>query len=1696
MRRILLALAALFLALPAFAQAPELPGLADDAARYQSELTRRFPAGGTPQQRSAAEARATQAERANNWAGAAAAWEERVALGDPQAQHLLALARAQLQRTSPENARALQAAWLNFMAVPAGAPEIPSLLLMAQALQRLDRLPQQLQVLEAVVARAPQDQRFRAMLADARRAAGLLVARITSNAEASPPSACIGFTFSVATRGDWQPADWVRAEPAIPGLSVTREGRNLCIAGLPHGRTTRLVLRSGLPGEDNLRLLRDTPINVAMPNRAPRILFDNSRFILPRGQQARVSVATVNVSTLRMQLLRVPERGLVPALSNGSRITDLDEYSSEYLAENHGRLLWEGRAELPPLVANATQRSALPLPDALRGAGPGMYILVVRPGDGAASREITAALPVFVTDLGMTAWRSQAGLAAQLRGLSTGRVLPGARVALIARNNEVLGEAVSDADGVVRFAAPLMRGQGPIAPVALHASTDDDFMALDLEAAAFDLSDRGASGRPHPGPADAFIWLDRGIYRPGETVHASLLLRDAAGAPLDLPLRLRLRRPNGQIAAEATPPRLTGAAMLWPVALPRGAAAGMWKIEALTDPAMPPVAVQEFRVDAFVPERMEVTLGEAGPLVAGQPLDIPVNARFLYDAPAEGLAGTAEITFTAARSPFAQWPRFEFGVIDEIFEPPLATAEMPATDAQGRATLRIEIPRLPDTTRPMSARVVLSVEEPGGRASRADTTLRVQNAPRHIGIRPAFEDGAVNEGQEAAFEIIAINATAAAEAVALRWRLVREVPEWRIILTSGIPRYGVTWRSEPVEAGAIETNAAAPARLARSLPFGRYRLEVQEANGLAISSLRFRSGWAVSEAVETPDKVDVAADRAQYAPGDTARIRITPPFAGVASIAVLTDRLLSVREVAVPAGGAEVTLPIEAGWGAGAHVAVTMFRPGQAAQGQPARALGLAWLQIDPASRALTVAIEGETRILPRQRVMVPVRVTGGASAHVTLAAVDEGILRLTRFASPDPLAHFTGRRRLGVDIRDDYGRLIPPTDGEAATLRQGGDELGDLGALNIPQRNVALFSGVVAVGADGIAQVPLEVPDFAGELRLMAVAWDGARIGAASRPLTVRDPLVAEAVLPRFLAPGDEARVPVVLHNLDLAAGPVAARLSTVGGLAIAGPAEVGGTLATGQRIQGATVLRATAPGQAVLRLSATGPQGFSVARESEITIRSPRAITTEVAVIEVPAGAERALPLPADRFMAGWRATARLGGPVRYDVPGMLHALEAFPLDCTEQASSRVLGLSSVQGWAGEDRAARLQQAVNSVLNRQRFDGGFALWSAQGEAMQWLSAYATEALIRARSAGATVPDAALNAALQHLEEALEDAAEDNPAGFAAQAARVHALALGGRVRLGAARRLLEQLDRLPTPLARAQLGAAFARGGDVARAEVAFGAALAAPARNFWLADYGTAARDAMAVAVLLAESGVLPARMNEARGRLPGPELTPALANTQEQGWALLAAQALGRDGRPVNATLNGTAVAAAPMIVTSVTGATTVRNTGDAPFYASISITGTPAQALPAGRSNMRIARRFFAMNGQPLNLDTLRSGTQFVVLLEGAAESGQQHDAMLQQGLPAGWEVVARLPAGDVAGMPWLGTLSDPVATPALDDRIAAALSLTRQEPAFRLAWRIRATIPGSYELPGASLDDMYRPAFHARQNAGRITVRE
>lgn len=245
---------------------------------------------------------------------------------------------------------------------------------------------------------------------------------------------------------------------------------------------------------------------------------------------------------------------------------------------------------------------------------------------------------------------------------------------------------------------------------------------------------------------------------------------------------------------------------------------------------------------------------------------------------------------------------------------------------------------------------------------------------------------------------------------------------------------------------------------------------------------------------------------------------------------------------------------------------------------------------------------------------------------------------------------------------------------------------------------------------------------------------------------------------------------------------------------------------------------------------------------------------------------------------------------------------------------------------------------------------------------------------------------------------------------------------------------------------------------------------------------------------MAVLLKESGLLVDRIAPLLAAMPGADLQAEALSTQEQAWAAAAAAVLGRDGRPVRVALDGQAQTVSAILSIPLPGPATARNLDGQPVWQTVSAHGVPLEAPAAGRAGMRVSRRFFALNGDTLDLDALRQNTVFVLLIEGRADDGQGHRAMLLQGLPAGWEVVGRLAGGKIAGMGWLGELSETEAQPAADDRFAATMLLTKEQPAFRVAVRLRAVTPGRFELPGATLADMYRPGVFARQATGRVTI--
>jgi uncharacterized protein YfaS (alpha-2-macroglobulin family) len=834
----------------------------------------------------------------------------------------------------------------------------------------------------------------------------------------------------------------------------------------------------------------------------------------------------------------------------------------------------------------------------------------------------------------------------------------------------------------------------------------------------------------------------------------------------------------------------------------------------------------------------------------------------------------------------------------------------------------------------------------------------------------------------------------------------------------------------------------------------------------------------------------------------------------------------------VGAGGGVVRLKTSAAWGGGAYVLVSVIQPRDPVSTPvPRRALGLVYVPLDPGSRRLSVDLDVPAKLSSKAPVVVPVHVRGlglGQRARVTVAAVDEGILALTHFESPDPTGWYFGKRALGVDYRDDYGRILDANLGAPANVAFGGDELGGQGLTVTPTRTVALWSGVVRTGADGRVRVRLPPGDFNGQLRIMAVAWTDTAVGGASAALTVREPVVAELDLPRFLSPGDRPIATLELHNLEGRPGSYEAR--TVDEAGLSAPFSRIIPLGVGQRLT--TPIPFAAPGQAGLArigLAVTGP-GFATTRRYDIQTRLGWGAQTRVAT-----GLQR----PGERFtppasllsgLAAGDVDMRVSySPFRgFDPAGVALSLSHYPYACSEQlVSTAYAGLFSGATSGAPEGLRTVSDAVGQLIDRQSLDGAFGLWRVgDGEADPWLGAYVVDFLLEARATPAGPAPDAVERALSAMRQI------SRPEGFAAVSYRmtysgVWALADPATARAATARlrsrasayalyvlakagqgdlprlrwRHDSQLATERSPLALAQIGAGLALMGDHARARDSLRQAMAALGYKDPDDDYQSPLRDLAGVIALAYEAGE-PDLARPLQDRLPGLMRDPDSLNTQEQAWLLRAARAMFRAAGPVHIDAIGAARASgagsSTWSVARLADAAFV-NRGAGPIWRTVTVRGTPLRPPPATADGLGLARRVMSLSGAPVNLAAIRQGERVIVRLAGDSRQGRASTLVVDDALPAGFEIETVLGPQDGAtsGRPgpfaFLGVLTQPSLQQSRYDRYIAALTVPGHK-AFTLAYVARAVTPGDFFLPGATARDMYHPAVGARTASGRLIV--
>ncbi|WP_245986915.1 alpha-2-macroglobulin family protein [Azospirillum thermophilum] len=1307
------------------------------------------------------------------------------------------------------------------------------------------------------------------------------------------------------------------------------------------------------------------------------------------------------------------------------------------------------------------------------------------------------------------------------RSLRSSAPVGGVELRLVARNGAELGRAQTGEDGLARFDLAALRAAGGEPAQALFATRGaGDFAVLDLTAnnPVGDQPDRPAATRSVPGQPDAFLYTERGIYRPGEPVHLTVLLRDPDARPLPgRGLTVKVLRPDGLEVERRSLTDSGAGAYATRIDLPANGFAGTWTVTAHAEPDGPALGRVEFLLEDFVPPRLDIALSStARELTPDGGATVELDGRYLYGAPAAGLPGELSVTLRRAANPYPDLPGYRFGLIQEEVTP--RKSELPGfiTNSSGDASLNVRLPQPPESTRPLEAVVRATLFDIGGRPVGRDLVLPVRHQPFAIGIRPRFEGDGVPEGATAGFDVVAVGPDGKpVDKSDLSFELFEEEYDYAWFEANGRWDYKVTVRDRRVTGGTLSAGTDKPGSVEAPVTAGRYRLEVFDAKTGVASSVRFVAGWWMTPtAQERPDEVDVSVMMPAYRGGETAWIHVKPPYRSQVLIAVADRRIRQAITQEIGPEGAFLQVPVDPSWTGGVYVLATAFSTDPEAKGGPRRAVGLSWLAMDESQRALAVRLNTPAETEPRRAMTAEVTLDGvpeGQQAYVTLAAVDDSVLQLTDQQTPDPAGHYLGKRRLSVELRDSFGRLIDPAGVETDRVRSpGSPRLRQIGGM-LPQKServVSLFSGIVTAGAGGKAQVPFDLPDFQGRLRVMAVAWSGDKLGRAESFVLVRDPVLADLTLPRFLSPGDTAQLLVTLDNLAGPAGDYRVALSADGAIALSGGELTVPGLGRGKRATAGRVLTATAVGSGHLTLDVTGPDGLRITRSWDVTVRPAASPQVRRAVSTL--GPDKGLTVPAD-LTTGLRpetvtAAASVSTLPEIDVAGLLLSLDRAGIGGAEQTASRVLPLLSFGdvavslGIGSEERiTARVQRGIDRLLTFQTADGGFANWSPKGEVDPWLTAYAADVLGRARTAGYRVPDVPYRKALDWLKRTIDNAWVE-PADLPGRAYTLYVLARAKMTDGNAVRYFQETYwGQLQTDLGRAQIAAATAVLGDQGRAVEAFGKLTGARVVTSTLNDHGSSLRDEAGVVWLMAESGVVEReRLTQAADRVAKTFAAVRTTNAQEQAWLLMAAKALIDRAPPMKLLVGDQTVENAKPLFQRIDPANppVLRNAGTEPVRQIVSAVGVPAEPPGPEEQGMTISRRVFDMAGRQVDLAGVRHNDLLVVILEGEAANPFDHQVLVTDPLPAGFEIenVRLANSGQLGNLSWLGDLSSARHVEFRDDRFVAAVDLPKQAPRFRLVYLVRAVTPGEFALPGATAEDLQRPHLSARTAAARLRV--
>ena len=1473
------------------------------------------------------------------------------------------------------------------------------------------------------------------------------------------------------------------------------------------------------------------------------IRFSNNKAIyLSKKGGKNIEVQITNTPKVKIVISKIYENNLLMAHKYGYtpaeqgevsvyQEMDGEEYSSDEYGGGEGALgdvIYEKEIDVRNLPKSGSGRLLnISQFDDLLPDFKGIYHVVVRSSQDYWVKDSRF---ISVSDLGLITKQADNKIYVFTNSLKTADPVDGVSVSVYSVNNQLIGTGTTDKDGVAAVSYTKNEFSG-FKPAMVIAKTADDFNYLPFGNSRVNTSRFDVGGkRNNPSGFDAYVYAERDVYRPGEKINFSVILRDEEWkSPGDVPLKLKFLLPNGKELKTLRKSLNEEGSMESSFDLSNSAITGSYILEVYTSNDVL-LSSKSFSVEEFVPDRIKVTTKLSRDfLKKGESAQLSINAMNFFGPPAANRNYETEIQTKQKNFSSEKFSNYNFSLTNQtsFFDKQLSNG---VTDAEGNASLNYSVPETYSNMGALQTNFYTTVFDETGRPVSRLTKVDIFTQDIFFGIKQDWSYY-FPLNQVMKMQLVAVNKDG--NAVNGMARIVVVKHEYRTVLTKSGSyfRYESQKQDKNLSDQQLNIGSNTQFSFVPRTP-GDYEVRVYARGANSYVSRNFYSygSYGMSNSsfdVSKEGNIDIEIDKKSYETGDKIKALFKTPFSGKMLVTLETDQLLFHQYVEVSNRTASLEFPLNASHVPNVYITATLIKPHEVSDIPLTVAHGFKNVSVEEKSRRIVMSLVAQKSV--RSRTHQKVQVKASAGSYVTLAAVDNGVLQISDFKTPDPYDYFYQKKALGITAYDMYPLLFDEV--RARLSSTGGDGEGNMDkrANPMPAKRIKVVSywgGIRKADGNGVAEFEFDVPQFSGELRLMAVAYKGKSFGASDQTMTVADPIVISTALPRFLSPGDTVNVPVTLTNTTAKATNVSAMIKLAGPLKLVGSSTQSVSLPA--KTEGRAEFRIVADnvinvGKITVTVDGMGEKFMDA---TDISVRPPSTLQKYTGAGSVAGGSSQKLNIGNSDLLPGSvnYSIVISRSPV-LELGSLLRSLVQYPYGCTEQTVSAAfpqlyygdladLMQSRNSNENKQNANSNIMEAIRKIKMRQLYNGAVTLWDGEGKEDWWTTIYSAHFLLEAKKAGFDVDNSLLNTMLNYINNKLKSRQtiiyyynRDQNKKIAPKevAYSLYVLAMADRTNVPSMNYYKANANLLALD-SRYLLAASYALAGDKrsfsAMLPSSFSGEESVPQSG---GSFYSDVRDEG-----IALSSLLEVDPGNAQVPLMAKHLSMKLKSrnwlsTQEKAFAFLA---LGKQARSSNASsvtaevrVNGKSVG----IIDATHGSLQVPldnagmpvveliTKGNGRLYYNwetqgISTTGSYKEE----DSYIKVRKQFYDRNGQVINNNTFKQNELVVVgiTLERSFNTVIEN-IVITDILPAGFEI-ENPRTKEIPGMDWIKNAVAPTALDVRDDRIHFFVDAYTSKQTYYYA--VRAVTPGSFKLGPVNADAMYNGEYHSYNGAGIVRV--